>query len=257
MSQQRALFISYAHEDEAWKDELLPHLRAAASPTLVGRERERRELKHLLRAGEHRLVTLSGSPGLGKTRLARQIGASGQLSDHDAIVELLRHREPALLILDNFEQIVELAGDSVAYWIEQLPNITFLVPSRETLRVPGEYEYRLKTLDVPPRDWGADPSELLRDRECRSGLAADGEGERFSISTPAATYTLPAASKVMPLKEKNGGNVPNVPRCPLASYRSMRPFPALYKRPCASKPRPEGALLTNVSTVTPGPAPPG
>jgi predicted ATPase/tetratricopeptide (TPR) repeat protein len=166
----------------------------------VGRAREQEDLKDLLRSRERQLVTISGGPGLGKTRLARQVAldlldfypggcwfadladavtltgiahaiaqafdisvASGQVSDQEAIVEILRHRGPLLLILDNFEQVVQFADASIGFWLERLPNVTFLVTSRQLLALEGEQEQRLESLALPPREWeGEDPSALLR-----------------------------------------------------------------------------------------------
>lgn len=167
---------------------------SVATTSFVGRQRELKEVEDLLMRSEIRLVSLIGSPGIGKTRLSRQLGrsllskfpggcwfanmidavtvtgiahaiaqafnfplASGQMSDQDAIVGLLKMREPLVLILDNFEQVVEFAAETVSYWLEKLPNIKFLVTSREILNLSAEHEYRLDSLPTPPKLW-QDPS---------------------------------------------------------------------------------------------------
>ena len=153
---------------------------------LVGRERERDDVRRLLKNIDLRLLTLSGTGGSGKTRLAlevvrdiadeypggvcflslasladasavataltqmvglRQIG-SKPLSD--ALREHLKASiaEPTLVVLDNFEHVLA-AAPLVVDLIEGSPLVTVLVTSREILRVYGEREYPVPPLPVP------------------------------------------------------------------------------------------------------------
>jgi len=159
------------------EDEALPE--AAAS--LVGRDSDIARLDAML--ADHRLVTLVGAGGIGKTSLAiaaaaRQSGGPARrpvfvdlaplaspalvtdavaralgvtLTEADPIrdlVAVLRHR-PRLLILDNCEHLAE----GVAEFAEQLlaadDRTRILATSREPLRVAGETLYRLRPLDLP------------------------------------------------------------------------------------------------------------
>jgi predicted ATPase len=138
--------------------------------SFVGRERERDELVGMLSNGR-RLVTLSGPGGSGKTRLAVEAAAElvsefkagvfwvglsalrdpalvratiGQtLGAKDGLAEHVGERE-LLLLLDNFEQVVEAAPE-LSELLESCPNLKLLVTSRELLRIRGEVDY-----PVPP-----------------------------------------------------------------------------------------------------------
>jgi predicted ATPase len=144
------------------------NLPVPATP-LVGREREREEIRELLR--EHRLVTLVGPGGSGKSRLALQVAADATddfkdgvywvplapiretdlvepsiaraVGITDSLVHHLANRQ-ILLILDNFEQVVDAAP-----WLAELLGATaslkLLVTSREPLQLSGEWDYA-----VPP-----------------------------------------------------------------------------------------------------------
>ena len=155
----------------------------------VGRERERAEVVSLLRDGA-RLLTLTGAGGSGKTRLAIEAAAElvpevkngvfwiglaslrnpGLVIDTVAqslgakvgLVEHIGERE-LLLLLDNFEQVVE-AAPALASLIEACPNLRVLVTSRELLRVRGEVDMRVLHLAEP------DAVELFCSRV---GLAPD------------------------------------------------------------------------------------
>jgi predicted ATPase len=144
------------------------NLPIAATPFL-GREKELPEVLGLL--DETRLLTLTGPGGTGKTRLAAQAAAlaSEQYPDGVWWVPLAPLRDPQLVLatasqtlgarngvadhigekkmlvlLDNFEQVVEAAPD-VAQLLASCPNLELLVTSRERLQVTGEQEY-----PVPP-----------------------------------------------------------------------------------------------------------
>jgi predicted ATPase/DNA-binding SARP family transcriptional activator len=146
---------------------------------LIGREREVDEILDLIRTGETRLLTLIGPGGVGKTRLALEaaLAASEQFAAGACFVSLGAVRDPAqvapaiardfglreeggepplaqvcaalrdgaaLLVLDNFEQVLPAAAD-IAEILAACPALTILVTSREPLRLRAERLY-----DVPP-----------------------------------------------------------------------------------------------------------
>ncbi len=142
--------------------------------SFVGREREVSEVASLLRDGT-RLLSLTGPGGTGKTRLAVEAGVelvpefkngvfwvglaalrdpvlvaetiAQTLGAKDGLTEYVGERE-MLLLLDNFEQVVEAAPE-VAALLEGCPNLRLLVTSREVLRVRGEVEYAVPPLALP------------------------------------------------------------------------------------------------------------
>jgi predicted ATPase len=152
--------------------------------SLIGRERERSELRQLVTAGAAPVVTVVGPGGTGKTRLAIEVARDvvGSFVDGAWFIDLssivdadrfeptiasafgapvdlretLRDRH-VLLVLDNFEQIVG-AADALARLLEACPRIVALVTSREILHLRGEREYRLSPLVED------DSIELFRER---------------------------------------------------------------------------------------------
>jgi predicted ATPase/class 3 adenylate cyclase len=144
------------------------NLPVATSP-LIGRTRELAEVTAMLSNG-HRLVTLTGPGGSGKTRLALQAGAElvDDFADGVFFVRLAGLRDPALvpsaiaseadvatldalsrrrvlLVVDNFEHVISAAGD-IAELVAAGPEARVLVTSRSPLRVAGEAEYQLDPL---------------------------------------------------------------------------------------------------------------
>jgi predicted ATPase/class 3 adenylate cyclase len=142
--------------------------------SFVGREREVSDVVELLQDGA-RLVTLSGPGGSGKTRLAIESAAElvpefrngvfwvglAALRDPDLVAEtvaqtlgakdrLAEHigERELLLLLDNFEQVVEAASE-LGSLLESCPNLRLLVTSRELLRIRGEVEYPVAPLAQP------------------------------------------------------------------------------------------------------------
>ena len=153
-----------------------------AMTSFVGRETELREVGAIL--GQARLVTLTGPPGAGKTRLATELGESlrdgfaggvwfvdlapitdPQLMlittaevlgcqssvDRSPLEALKTHLRThhVLLVLDNFEHIVAAATDLGAL-LASAPTVRILVTSRTPIRVSGEHEYALTPLELPP-----------------------------------------------------------------------------------------------------------
>ncbi|MGD0878306.1 MAG: helix-turn-helix domain-containing protein [Anaerolineales bacterium] len=150
--------------------------------SFIGRGKEQRELISLLK--KNRLVTLAGAGGMGKTRLAIQVGHQqlhaypegvwfiplDSLSDplrlpqtvasvfgiqegHDRqIMEILIHvlrEKTLLLILDNCEHLLETCTTLVRTLLTRCPNLRILATSREILKVEGEATYYLNSLSTP------------------------------------------------------------------------------------------------------------
>ncbi len=102
------------------------------------------------------------------TAVARALGV--QLAPGDTVEQLghsLVARGEALLILDNFEQLVGLAKDTVTKWLTAAPKIRFVISSREVLRVPNEMIFEVPPLRLPKpgeRIQSAEAVELFVER---------------------------------------------------------------------------------------------
>ncbi|MBE2250365.1 MAG: protein kinase [Myxococcus sp.] len=89
-------------------------------------------------------------------------GLDVPLSPGDAVAQLghvIASKGETLLVLDNFEQVVEHAPDTVEKWMRAAPNARVMVSSRELLRVPHETVYEVPPLRTPR------PNEAVRSAE--------------------------------------------------------------------------------------------
>jgi predicted ATPase/class 3 adenylate cyclase len=142
--------------------------------SFVGRERELEDLCARVTEGA-RLVTLTGPGGSGKTRLAIEAAATlvpeyeagvfwvglahvrdaslvtatiaQALGSRNGLADHIGERE-LLVLLDNLEQVIAAAPDLAAL-LSACPKLTFLVTSRELLRVQGEVEFAVPPLPEP------------------------------------------------------------------------------------------------------------
>src|SRR5947209_3447641 len=151
--------------------------------TLIGREQERATVCSLLRRPEVRLLTLTGTGGIGKTRLALQVATDlladfadgvcfvslAPVSDPDLVVptivqtlglkdtggqpllDLLKASlsgKHLLLLLDNFEQVL-VAAPQLSDLLRACPHLKILVTSRAVLHLRGEQEFPVPPLALP------------------------------------------------------------------------------------------------------------
>jgi len=150
--------------------------------SFIGREKEMVEIKQAL--AEHRLITLTGSGGAGKTRLSLQVAADAldqfpngiwfvelaPLTDPDLIpqtilttaemqtqqgksaleslTDFLREKT-SLLVLDNCEHLIDACAKIADTLLNAAPNLKILASSREALDIRGEQSWRVPSLSAP------------------------------------------------------------------------------------------------------------
>ncbi|MEU6192260.1 LuxR C-terminal-related transcriptional regulator [Streptomyces sp. NPDC047061] len=163
----------------------------AALTSFVGRARDLAEARRHL--GESRLLTLTGAGGVGKTRLALEVGAASVSDFEDGVwlVDLASVRDPALvvnatatalrvpdlgaamiteqlaaflarrsalIVLDNCEHLVDASAELVHTLLSAAPGLRMLTTSRHALGIHGEHVFAIPPL-APD-----DALELLRAR---------------------------------------------------------------------------------------------
>ena len=177
--------------------------------TFIGREKEVEQVKKRLE--KYPLVTLTGSGGIGKTRLSIQVASEllneyptgvwlvelasltdpalvtqsvcaalgvkpeGGASALDALINYL-HEKKILLVVDNCEHLIDACAQLCDELLHTCPNLRIIASSREALGIDGENAYRVPSLSLP------DP---------KSGLHVIEEAEAVKLFKERATTILP------------------------------------------------------------------
>jgi predicted ATPase len=184
------LSASAATQPEAPPPTNLP----APTSELIGRTAALAEVMELL--GAHRLVTLIGAAGIGKTRLGLEVAREmlpgfadgvwiaelGPLSDLGLVpvtvavalgltlpagaesperVAAALGGKRVLLVLDNCEHVIEAGARMAVALLNANPHARVMATSREPLRAPGEYVYRVLSLALPA-EGAQDREDLLQ-----------------------------------------------------------------------------------------------
>jgi transcriptional regulator with XRE-family HTH domain len=161
---------------------VVPNNLPASLTTFIGREKEQSEILQLI--ATHRLVTLTGSGGVGKTRISWKVGAQvlDQYSNGVWLIELAPLSNPelvapsvasvfgivsqssrshtelltnflrsktALLILDNCEHLLDASAHVADTLLKHCPHLKILATSREALGILGEIVYHMPSLALP------------------------------------------------------------------------------------------------------------
>jgi predicted ATPase/DNA-binding CsgD family transcriptional regulator len=196
---------------------LLPTLPAPVS-SFIGRDAELAEVRRLV--AESRLVTLTGTGGAGKTRIALQVAAAlldgvgegvwfadlAPLGDPDLVAVTVAdvlgvHREAGrpvvdtlveavgerrlLVLLDNCEHAIGACAELIDVLLRGCPNLALLTTSREPLGVDGEHVYRVPSMRTPA---DGDDASAIRASEAVRLLEdrAAAQGVQLDWDEPAA-----------------------------------------------------------------------
>jgi non-specific serine/threonine protein kinase len=162
----------------------------------IGRDAELAQLRQVLQS--ERLLTLSGSGGIGKTRLALELAATArevfphgvwlvdlaslgqpelvaqavaeplgvraeaEVPVQQALLDFLRTRE-LLLVVDNCEHLIDACATLAEAILRSCPSVHILATSREPLHIAGEIAWRVPSLSLP--DASAQPTQRLLESE--------------------------------------------------------------------------------------------
>jgi predicted ATPase/DNA-binding CsgD family transcriptional regulator len=175
------------------RGELHAGLPPVPATPFLGRQSALSDLRRLLAQHRARLLTLTGPGGTGKTRLALELAVelgsafdrtwfvdlttigrpelvvsalaqaldvqeSGSKSLNASLLEVLS-AQPALLIFDNFEHVMDAAG-MVADLLGACPELVVITTSREPLGLRSEHVYLVEPLAVPDLGQVADVAEM-------------------------------------------------------------------------------------------------
>lgn len=205
---------------------LSPDNLPASLTSFIGRDREVAKARNLLWRADVRLLTLTGPPGIGKSRLSVTVASSVRAEfEHgvwfvplapitdptlvaSTIAQTLGLKEAGgqgiegvlrsylsdkqiLLVLDNFEQILD-AAPLVSDLLASAPRVKALVTSRSPLHLYGEQEFPVPPLDLPPiPTYGSSTKQ-------HPFLDADPELYRALEESSAVTLFVQRAQAVQP-----------------------------------------------------------
>jgi predicted ATPase/DNA-binding winged helix-turn-helix (wHTH) protein len=196
----------------------------APASELIGRDVTMADVASLLTA--HRIVTLTGAGGIGKTRLGIEVARhalpsfadgvwlaqfapashgnvvssavasalglelSGGSAEPEQIARALGSKQ-ILLMFDNCEHVIDAAAGMADAIVRANPRACVLATSREPLRAEGEWIYRVPPLDVPA-EAAEDPGDLLQHGAVRLFLARARAAEP-AFSADARSVAILAA----------------------------------------------------------------
>ena len=187
------------------------HNLPAQLTTFIGREKEMQTVKELI--NEHRLVTLTGAGGCGKTRLAievavqlipafedgvwfvdlapisnenrvvREIAEALSIPEApdkslmDTLIETVRQKK-LMIILDNCEHLIKTFAEVTGQLIQSTSHLKILATSRESMGIIGEQTWRVPSLTL------IDPKDIINVESVRKSEAVLLFNDRAKLNNP-------------------------------------------------------------------------
>jgi predicted ATPase/DNA-binding XRE family transcriptional regulator len=196
----------------------------ATLTSFIGREKEQAEILKLV--DQHRLVTLIGLGGVGKTRLSLKIGelVLGDYADgvwlvelapildpllvprttaiaiglHDEpqrpVIDMLSdylHKKRMLIVLDNCEHLLDACAQLSDRLLKSCPNLKILATSREALGILGEAIYHVPSLGLPDL-----PQILERFRDYESVRLFEERAQLVQLEFSLTMENAPSVAKI-------------------------------------------------------------
>ena len=208
------------------------HNLPAQLTTFIGREKEMQIVRELIR--EHRLVSLTGAGGCGKTRLACEVSAqlvsnyedgvwfvdfspvtanemvareimevlgvteSPDRSIVDSLIEQVKGKH-MLVVLDNCEHVVSVCAGIAGTLLKAVPGMRILATSREPLLVTGEQVWRVPSLTL------LDPKSVINIENATGSEAVQMFTERARLKNPEFELGSANVSEVVTICNKLDG----------------------------------------------------
>jgi len=200
--------------------------------SFIGRENEMPIVRQLI--SEHRLVTLVGAGGCGKTRLACEVAAK-LLSDYpdgvwfvdlapipdeglvakeitealkipeapgqsiiDTLIDKIKDKNQ-LIILDNCEHLVRACAEVAGKLVQSVPGLKILATSRESLCVTGEQVWRVPSLTL------IDPKTIIDVEQARDSEAVMMFADRARLNNPEFELETENVNEVVTICNKLDG----------------------------------------------------
>jgi len=198
-----------------------PHNLPLQLNRFIGRDAELRSI--IAKLESERLVTLAGPGGVGKTRLALEVATRateslsnsngvwlielGSLTDpqlvpqavarplglrpeahvpiEQSLLQFLRDRQ-MLLVLDNCEHLIDACAHLAEVLLRACPGLHILATSRQQLRIPGEWTWRVPPLAVPKAGTNPSTNELLEFASVRLFVDRASAAAGFELTEPLA-----------------------------------------------------------------------
>ncbi|HSS61691.1 MAG TPA: LuxR C-terminal-related transcriptional regulator [Candidatus Limnocylindrales bacterium] len=224
----RVQIAGWFHEQQAPGSDVAGNLPVQLT-SFVGREREIAQVQQLL--AENRLLSLTGPPGIGKTRLALQVAArvAGRFRDGCWLTELGTIRDGAqlptvlasslkvaerpgeslletvasafqtrraLIVLDNCEHVLDAAAVAAETLLRECAQVSIIATTRQSLRAASEVVYRIPPLAEAERLFCERAAQSAPGFESTPAVAAicrDLDGLPLAVELAAARVSVLSA----------------------------------------------------------------
>jgi len=270
-------------KEAAPKEEVAPvqHNLPAQLTTFIGRQKEMQTIQEMI--SEHRLVTLTGAGGCGKTRLAIEVAAQlvpafedgvwfvdlAPISKEDRIIREISEslsitevsdkplmetlietikEQKLLIILDNCEHLIKTCAEVSGQLIQSTSHLKILATSRESMGITGEQVWRVPSLSL------LDPKTIIDLESAKESEAVMLFDDRARLNNPEFELEVDNVTDVATICNKVDG-IPLAVELVASRVRHMDPkmimerFADRFEKVTSSDPRASKRQQTLQATI--------